>query len=118
MDAVVQKIAVVHGGSLPAASMAGIQAFKRRLVRAGVKTPVVTVPLEALPADADLVLAPQDLVSAVRERLPDATLVPVATFADQGLYTPLLERLRAEEVARPRASGPVVVTYLGEQRIG
>lgn len=115
----VRKIAFAYESGLPAAWMLGIQAFKRKLARAGVRTPVVRVPVEAIPSDADLVLVPTGLAAGLPERLPDATVVPLPTFTDQGFYSSLVRALVEAQAARPQPAStvPIIVTYRGEERI-
>ena len=113
------KIIFAFEASLPASSLITLRTFKRKLERAGVRAPVTSAPIEMLPADADLVLAPTELVERIRERVQE--VIPVDDIADDVFLDQLVKRLRAAQEIQDQARNsekPIIVTYRGDERLG
>lgn len=117
----IRKIAFAFETSLPASRMISFNKFRRKLARAGVRLPVLSVPLETLPADVDLVIAPTDLVQRIQERVYTAEVIPLDNIIDETFLDNLVDRLRATQAVHNTArkgEKPIIVSYRGDERIG
>jgi hypothetical protein len=100
--------------------------LRRKLERAQFKVHVAMRPLSGLPADVDVVIAPEEHLEAVRQVLPEAVALPLMPEASyQPAFDELLKELaggqalRAERLEPEDKQSPKrrIVRYRGSERL-
>ncbi len=61
----------------------------------GLELPVVNVPIDAIPADSDLVITYVDLLPRARKQAPNALHIGIKDFLDKEVYDQLLTAIKA-----------------------
>ncbi|MFN8524690.1 MAG: hypothetical protein U0821_16455 [Chloroflexota bacterium] len=120
---VIRRAACVYSaGALPGDWLQTWRRLDRLVGRSGLDVKVTLEPLDALPAEVDLLVAPPELEGAARTAAGAEVEVLVtspsgAAFAFDELMRELLE---GQRIVAPRAASgttPHIVTYRGSQRI-
>jgi hypothetical protein len=122
---VVRRIVCVYRlGFLPGEWLQTWRRLDRLLMRSGLKVKALLEPLEDLPEDADLVVAPVELREAAEAAVQPGVRVlpttpPTAAEDFAGLVRELEAgtELTAERTDPARAGDPTIVTYRGGMRI-
>jgi len=123
----VKKIVLCYRDSLPASWLSAVNKLRGKLERAGIEVggslllirrrqgkagtqaaglglgvDIVTAPIHALPADADIILTHKDWAQQAQEAVPKAWVIPLTRFLAEPAYNDIVNSLLVRELpAKP-----------------
>ncbi|MCP8969637.1 PTS mannitol transporter subunit IICB [Ectobacillus ponti] len=91
----VNKIVFACDAGMGSSAM-GASILRNKVQKAGLDVTVINTAINALPADADLVITHKDLTDRAKAKLPDATHISVENFLNSPRYDEVVNSLKSE----------------------
>lgn len=75
-------------------SIMGVNALKKKLKQAGLRTAVIHKPVRSVPKDAKLVIAHKGLADFARKQAPDAVVIAFSQFLNDPVFDKVVQALK------------------------